>query len=92
MAENKNAEVDHSNGQLKRLEDEMLLAAPGGSREDYVERLNRLEGRASHLSVPTPFRPLVYGLRLHIDMVRQQIEKYIPPEPQLSRRHEPIES
>ena len=79
-------------GELKRLEDEMLLAAPSGSRQDYVERLNRLEGRASHLSVPTPFRPLVYGLRLHIDMVRQQIEKCIPPEPQSSRRHEPIES
>ncbi|HST09663.1 MAG TPA: TAXI family TRAP transporter solute-binding subunit [Terriglobales bacterium] len=79
-------------GELKRLEDEMLLAAPSGSHQDYVERLNRLEGRASHLSVPTPFRPLVYGLRLHIGMVRQQIEKYIPPEPQSSRRHEPIES
>jgi hypothetical protein len=79
-------------GELKRLEDEMLLAAPSGSREDYVERLDRLEGRASHLSVPTPFRPLVYGLRLHIDMVRQQIEKCIPPEPRSSRRHEPIES
>jgi TRAP-type uncharacterized transport system substrate-binding protein len=73
-------------GELKRLEDEMLLAAPSGSRQDYVERLDRLEGRANHLSVPTPFRPLVYGLRLHIDMVRQQIEKCIPPEPQSSRR------
>lgn len=79
-------------GELKRLEDEMLLAAPSGSRQDYVERLNRLEGRASQLSVPTPFRPLVYGLRLHIDMVRQQIEKCIPPEPQSSPRYEPIES
>jgi hypothetical protein len=79
-------------GELKRLEDEMLLAAPSGSRQDYVDRLNRLEGRASQLSVPTPFRPLVYGLRLHIDMVRQQIEKCIPPEPQSSPRYEPIES
>jgi hypothetical protein len=48
-------------GELKRLEDEMLLAAPSASRQDYVERLNRLEVRASQLSVPTPFRPVVYG-------------------------------
>jgi hypothetical protein len=78
-------------GELKGLEDEMLLTAPSGARQDYVERLNRLDGRASHLSVPAPFRPLVYGLRLHIDMVRQQIEKDIPPQPQSSRRYEPIE-
>jgi hypothetical protein len=79
-------------GELKRLEDEMLIAVPSGSRQDYVERLNRLDGRASRLAVPMPFRPLVYGLRLHIDMVRQQIEKFIPPESQSPRRHEPIES
>ena len=65
--------------ELKRLEDEMLLAGDGVARQDYIERLNRLEDRASRLSVPTPFRLLVYGLRLHIDMVRQEAHKSIPP-------------
>jgi TRAP-type uncharacterized transport system substrate-binding protein len=63
--------------ELKRLEDEMLLAASDEARHDCMERLNRLEDRANHLSVPAPFRPLVYGLRLHIDMVREQYEKTI---------------
>jgi len=73
--------------ELKHLEDEMVLAAPAGVREDYIERLDRLEVRASHLSVPTPFRPLVYGLRFHIEMVRQTAEKTTSPEFKSSRQH-----
>jgi TRAP-type uncharacterized transport system substrate-binding protein len=60
--------------ELKRLEDELLLAGASGPREVYIERLNNLAGRASRLSVPTSFRPLVYALRLHIYMVRQETE------------------
>jgi hypothetical protein len=45
--------------------------------KDLVERLDQLEDRASHLSVPTPFKPLVYGLRLHIEMVRHEAQKAI---------------
>jgi len=65
--------------ELKRLEDEMLLTAPGGIHEDFIERLDRLKDRASRLSVPTPFRPLIYSLRLHIDMVRQEAQKLSSP-------------
>jgi hypothetical protein len=61
--------------ELKRLEDEMSYSAQGGADKDFLERLDRLEYRASHLSVPSAFKPLVYGLRLHIDMVRHQAEK-----------------
>lgn len=65
--------------ELKRLEDEMLFAVPGRTRNDVIEQLDRLKHRASRLSVPTPFKPLVYGLRLHIDMVRQEAQKSITP-------------
>jgi hypothetical protein len=58
--------------ELKRLEDEALFARSNGSRPDIIERLNRLKDHASRLSVPTAFKPLVYSLRLHIDMVRQE--------------------
>lgn len=64
--------------ELKRLEDEMLLVGANRSREDYLDRLNRLTERASRLRVPTAFRPLVYGLRLHIDMIRQEVERSSP--------------
>jgi len=63
--------------ELKGLEDEMFYAAPGTNRKDLIERLDQLEDRASHLSVPTPFKPLVYGLRMHIEMVRHMAQKAI---------------
>lgn len=63
--------------ELKRLEDEVLFAVPGNTSQDFVERLNQLKSRASHLSVPTPFKPLVYALRLHIDMVRREVQKSV---------------
>jgi len=63
--------------ELKRLEDEMFYAADRGGRKDLIERLDRLEDRASHLSVPSAFKPLVYALRLHIDMVRHEAQKLI---------------
>jgi hypothetical protein len=63
--------------ELKRLEDEMFYAAVRGGHKDFIERLNRLEDRASHLSVPSAFKPLLYALRLHIDMVRHQALKSI---------------
>ena len=59
--------------ELKRLEDEIIFAPADVSRMHVIERLNRLEDRASRLSVPTAFKPLVYSLRLHIDMVRQEV-------------------
>jgi len=63
--------------ELKRLEDEVSLAVPGRTSRDLIEHLDHLKNRASRLSVPTPFKPLVYALRLHIDMVRQEVQKSV---------------
>jgi TRAP-type uncharacterized transport system substrate-binding protein len=65
--------------ELRRIEDEMSYAADRGSHQSFIERLDRLEDRASRLSVPSAFNPLVYGLRLHIDMVRHEAQKAISP-------------
>jgi TRAP-type uncharacterized transport system substrate-binding protein len=71
--------VNRLYSELKRLEDEMSFAAPGTSPKNFIERLDRLEDRAIRLSVPTAFKPLVYGLRLHINMVRTDAQKSILP-------------
>ena len=63
--------------ELKRLEDEMFYTAERADHKNLIEQLNRLEDRASHLSVPSAFKPLVYALRLHIDMVRRQIQNSV---------------
>ena len=61
--------------ELRRLEDEMRRSTSGRSHEGFLERLDQLDDRAGHLSVPASYKPLVYSLRLHIDMVREAVQK-----------------
>jgi hypothetical protein len=65
--------------ELKLLEDQMALVAPGSNHREFIERLDKLKSRASHLSVPSAYRPLVYALRLHIEVVRREARKPTPP-------------
>ena len=58
--------------ELKRLEDQ-LTAVPLGTTQDFMERLDQMEGRASRQSVPASIRPLLYSLRSHIEMVREEV-------------------
>jgi hypothetical protein len=51
------------------------MVPPDRPDQDFVQRLDRLEERASRLSVPSSFKPLVYSLRLHIGHVRKQTKK-----------------
>jgi len=60
--------------ELKVLEDEMESSVPNRTN-NYAERLDQLEERASRLSLPVSFQPLVYALRLHIGVVRQRAGK-----------------
>ena len=61
--------------ELRRLENEMSYSAHQEGDKDLLERLDRLEYQANNLSIPAAFRPLVYGLREHIDMVRHEAQK-----------------
>ena len=63
------------------LEDE-IASSPFHPMKNYIHRLDQLEDRASRLSLPMSFQPLIYALRLHIGIVRQRAEK------QLAQVHE----
>jgi TRAP-type uncharacterized transport system substrate-binding protein len=73
--------------ELMVLEDE-IAASTMSQRQNYIERLDQLEERASQLSLPMSFQPLAYGLRLHIGVVRQKAEKH--PAPSSAVGAEPI--
>jgi len=61
-------------GELKFLEDELLSRKAQEDVADLTARLDRLEDRASHFRLPVSFRPLLYALRLHINLVRQRLQ------------------
>ena len=64
-------------GQLRTVE-QALDDAPDDRRkevsEEQLQRLNEIEERVNHLSVPLSFADEFYGLRSHINFVRQRIQ------------------
>jgi TRAP-type uncharacterized transport system substrate-binding protein len=59
--------------ELKSLEDQLAAVPPAGTAKDFIERLDQMEERASRQSVPASIRPQLYWLRLHIEMVREEV-------------------
>jgi TRAP-type uncharacterized transport system substrate-binding protein len=61
--------------ELRLLEEELASARSGKASKDFIERLDRLEDRVSHVWVPSSLRPQLYDLRSHISMVREEAQK-----------------
>jgi hypothetical protein len=60
-------------GELKLIEAE-LEAGSGHMAHDLRGRLDRLEARANRMHVPLGFAHLLYGLRVHINLVRTRLQ------------------
>jgi hypothetical protein len=61
--------------ELKSLEDRLAAVPPAGTAKDFIERLDQMEERANRQSVPASIRPQLYWLRLHIEMVREEVHR-----------------
>jgi uncharacterized protein len=63
-------------GQLRSVE-QALEGAQGERREqvcnDLLKRLDDIEGRVNQMSIPLAFADALYGLRSHINFVRQRV-------------------
>jgi len=63
--------------ELKLLEEELASARSRQASKHFIERLDRLEDQASRLWMPPSLRPVLYDLRLHISMIRDEAQKYV---------------
>jgi len=63
-------------GELKYLEDEVRQHYAPERHAEFFERLDRIEEEASNRHVPLAFTDLVYTLREHINLVRQQLLRF----------------
>ena len=43
--------------------------------DEYLAELDRLEGQVSKVSIPLSYSEELYGLRLHIDMLRKKLRE-----------------
>lgn len=60
-------------GELKFLENELRQHYDPPSRQEYRERLERIEEEANTRNIPLAFTDLQYTLREHINLVRQKL-------------------
>lgn len=63
-------------GELRTVEQAVSEVAPGERAEVYalqLERLNQLEERVNHISIPLAYAEELYGLRSHINFVRKRV-------------------
>jgi hypothetical protein len=63
-------------GELRLLEGEMANAHGGRHTSEMIARLDRLEEEANHTRVPVTYASMLYGLRDHIDLVREALKKH----------------
>jgi hypothetical protein len=63
-------------GELRLLEGEMASAQGGRHTSEMIARLDRLEEDANHTRVPVAYASMLYGLRDHIDLVREVLKKH----------------
>ena len=60
---------------LRLLEEELASADSRQAGKDFIRRLDQLEEQACRLWLPSSLRPLLYDLRLHIGMIRDETRK-----------------
>lgn len=61
--------------ELKLLEEELTSANSRKTTKDHIEQLDAMENRVGRLWVPPSLRPLLYDLRSHISLVRDECQK-----------------
>lgn len=66
--------------ELKVPDQELSSGLTDEDREEFSHRLDRLEQRSRLLPGTHGIWTLLYGLRLHINVVRQKAQKSAPPE------------
>jgi TRAP-type uncharacterized transport system substrate-binding protein len=63
-------------GQLRAVEQTLENADPARCdevRADLLRRLDEIEARVNHISIPLAYADALYGLRSHINFVRQRV-------------------
>jgi len=61
--------------ELILLEAEMASAAHPKTSADFTTRLDELDQRASRVSLPISYRPVLFALRMHIGVVRARADR-----------------
>lgn len=73
-------------GDLKFLENELRRNYDPARRQEYADRLERIEEDASTRNIPLAFTDLLYTLREHINLVREKLRQLATAQDEDDRR------
>jgi hypothetical protein len=66
-------------GELRLLEDEITdIRSTGRDTQEIIARLDRLKQQANHLRMPVTYASMLYSMREHIDLVREDLKQHHP--------------
>ena len=66
-------------GELRLLEDEITdIRSAGRDTHEIIARLDRLKQQANHLRMPVTYASMLYSMREHIDLVREDLKQHHP--------------
>ncbi len=65
-------------GELKFLEAEVEANPERHSRDEWLEKLDRIEEEVQHIPTPLAFADMLYTLRVHVGLVRATIMRRAP--------------
>ena len=66
-------------GELKFLEADLDSRGPQAPADDLRLALDKLEFKANHMRVPVTFAHMLYTLRVHISLVRNELSQRTRP-------------
>jgi hypothetical protein len=61
--------------EMRSIENEMVAQGQGFDAAAIDAKLDQLEQRANGLNLPAAYASMLYGLRMHIDLIRQRLAK-----------------
>jgi hypothetical protein len=70
-------------GQLRAVEQALENAGDAHrdeARAELLRRLDDIEQRVNHISIPLAYADALYGLRSHINFVRQRVKVTLAPQ------------
>jgi len=66
-------------GELRFLEDEIKdIRSTGRDTHEIIAQLDRLKQQANHLRMPVTYASMLYSMREHIDLVREDLKQHHP--------------
>ncbi len=76
-------------GEFKFLETQLLAGSTPEKYSEHLEKLDAFEAKVNHLKIPLDYSDYIYGLRQHVELVRNRIQSRLSQATQTQAKSAP---